>query len=95
MRPPLPEEIFSVADTQSFEKMALEIFRFQAHECPVYRQYINLLGIDPQDIDNILTDSFPARIFFQRSSYSLPPAVNRKRSFSAAAQPVCIKAGMQ
>ncbi len=40
MKPPLPEEIFSIADAHSFEKMALKIFRFQAVECPVYRQYI-------------------------------------------------------
>ena len=54
MKPPMPEEIFSVADNQSFEKLALEIFRFQANECPVYSQYINLLGIDPQEVDGIL-----------------------------------------
>jgi hypothetical protein len=64
MKPPLPEEIFSVTDAQSFEKKALEIFRFQAHECPVYRQYINLLGIDPQAIDDILNIPFlPASLF--------------------------------
>ena len=65
MRPPLPEEIFSVADTQSFEKIALKIFRFQAHECPVYRQYINLLGIDPQVIDSILQIPFLPISFFR------------------------------
>jgi hypothetical protein len=65
MRPPLPEDIFSVADTQSFEKMALEIFCFQAQECPVYRQYINLLGIDPLVVDNILKIPFLPISFFR------------------------------
>jgi len=65
MKLPLPEEIFSVADAQSFEKMALEIFRFQAHECPVYSQYINLLGIDPQDVDGILKIPFLPVSFFR------------------------------
>ncbi len=65
MRPPLTEEIFSVADNQSFEKIALEIFRFQAHECPVYRQYINLLGIDPQGVENILQIPFLPISFFR------------------------------
>jgi len=65
MKLPLPEEIFSVTDAQSFEKMALEIFRFQAHECPVYRQYINLLGIDPQEIDGILKIPFLPVSFFR------------------------------
>jgi hypothetical protein len=60
-----PEEIFSVADAQSFEKMALEIFRFQAHECPVYNQYINLLGIDPEDVDSILKIPFLPVSFFR------------------------------
>jgi hypothetical protein len=45
--------------------MALEIFRFQAHECPVYRQYINLLGIDTQDVDDILKIPFLPVSFFR------------------------------
>lgn len=65
MRPPLPEEIFSVADIQSFDKLALEIFSFQAQECPVYRQYINLLGVDPQGVDNILQIPFLPISFFR------------------------------
>jgi len=65
MKLPLPEEIFSVADAQSFEKMALEIFRFQALECPVYSQYINLPGIDPQDVDGILKIPFLPVSFFR------------------------------
>ena len=65
IKPPLPEEIFSVSDNQSFEKTALEIFRFQAHECPVYRQYISLLGIDPQNVDGILKIPFLPVSFFR------------------------------
>jgi hypothetical protein len=60
-----PEEIFRVTDTRSFEELALEIFRFQADECPVYRQYITILGIDPQDIDNILNIPFLPVSFFR------------------------------
>jgi hypothetical protein len=65
MKPPLPEEIFSVADAQSFERMALEVFRFQAHECPLYRQYIKLMGIDPHDVDGILKIPFLPVSFFR------------------------------
>ena len=65
MKLPLPEEIFSVADNQSFEKLALKIFRFQAHECPVYKQYVNLLGIDPHDVDSILKIPFLPVSFFR------------------------------
>ncbi len=64
MKLPLPEEIFSVTDAQSFEKMALEIFRFQVHECPVYRDYVNLLGIDVEGIDDIFSIPFmPISLF--------------------------------
>ena len=65
INPPLPEEIFSVADNQSFEKLALEIFRFQAQECAVYSQYINLLGINPQKVDGILKIPFLPVSFFR------------------------------
>jgi hypothetical protein len=65
MKLPLPEEIFSVADNQSFDKLALKIFRFQAHECPVYKQYVNLLGIDPHDVDSILKIPFLPVSFFR------------------------------
>ena len=60
-----PEEIFRVTDTRSFEELALEIFRFQADECPVYSQYIDLLGIDPQGVDGILKIPFLPVSFFR------------------------------
>lgn len=65
MKLPLQEEIFSIADAQSFEKMALEIFHFQAVECPVYRQYIDLMGIKPQEVDTILKIPFLPVSFFR------------------------------
>lgn len=33
-----------------FESRALDTFRFQAENCPPYRQYIELMGIDPNSI---------------------------------------------
>jgi hypothetical protein len=65
MKSPLREEIFKVADAQSFEKAALEIFRFQAAECPVYREYINLLGIVIEGIDDIFSIPFMPVSFFR------------------------------
>jgi hypothetical protein len=41
MKPTIPEEIFRIANALSFKEIALEIFRFQASECSVYRQFIN------------------------------------------------------
>jgi len=65
MKGPLPEEIFRVTDDRSFERMALEIFRFQAAGCPVYGQYIDLLGVDPEKVDSIFNIPFMPVSFFR------------------------------
>lgn len=36
-----------------FEQLALEIFRYQATENPVYRQYLNYLGVNPAKIHRV------------------------------------------
>lgn len=43
-------DIFNISDTQKFEKEALKIFRFQADKNPVYKQFVDLLRIDPSDV---------------------------------------------
>ncbi|MDF1560015.1 MAG: acyltransferase [Bacteroidales bacterium] len=65
MRRDLTEEIFRVADSQSFEKTALETFRLQAAECPVYREYLQLLGTDVGSISDILSVPFMPVSFFR------------------------------
>jgi len=65
MKAPLPEEIFKVTDDRSFEDMALEIFRFQAAGCPVYRDYISFLGINPEKINSIFSIPFMPVSFFR------------------------------
>ncbi|MRR20470.1 acyl transferase [bacterium] len=65
MKEPLTEEIFKVTDSRSFEKLALEIFRFQAAGCPVYGEYLRLLGTDPDRISNILAIPFMPISFFR------------------------------
>jgi phenylacetate-coenzyme A ligase PaaK-like adenylate-forming protein len=65
MNLPLPEEIFTVIGTHSFERRAIEIFRFQARQCPVYSQYISLLGVDAAAVDNILNIPFMPVTFFR------------------------------
>ncbi len=57
--------IFRVTDTQSFEKMALEIFRFQAAQCPVYSEYVNLLGLDIEGVDDLFSIPFMPISFFR------------------------------
>ncbi len=65
MKTPSTEEIFKVTGSQSFEKMALEIFRFQAAGCPVYSEYIHLLDTDVESVNDILSIPFMPISFFR------------------------------
>lgn len=65
MKAPLPEEVFAINDTSSFEKRALEIFRYQSAGCPVYTEYLTLLGVDPQGVSSITDIPFLPISFFR------------------------------
>ena len=65
MKALLQEEIFRVTDEKSFERMALEIFRCQAAGCPVYREYLSFLGVDPEADDSIFRIPFMPIAFFR------------------------------
>jgi hypothetical protein len=41
------EKVFAITNEQEFEAVALDIFRHQAHNCAVYREFISGLKIDP------------------------------------------------
>ncbi len=60
-----PDEIFRVSGAASFEKMALEIFRFQAAGCPVYGEYISLLRIKPEEVYSLFSIPFMPISFFR------------------------------
>lgn len=45
----LEYKIFTTEDT-GFEELALALFQFQYNQNPVYRQYVDLLGIDPYTV---------------------------------------------
>ena len=65
MKSPLREEIFRVTDDKSFEMLALEIFRFQSAGCPVYREYLGLLGVSPEKVDSLYSIPFMPISFFR------------------------------
>lgn len=46
----LVNQVFSISDKEAFEKVGLEIFRYQAENCVVYREYIQNLRIDPLEV---------------------------------------------
>jgi hypothetical protein len=53
----LEYKIFTIEDTE-FESLALEIFHFQYEQSEVYRQYVDLSGVDPFAIKNVLEIPF-------------------------------------
>ena len=56
--------IFKKGNEEEFCSLALEIFKFQAEENPVYKEYINHIGIDPYSINDIQKiPFFPIRFF--------------------------------
>src|SRR6185503_11729521 len=44
------QQVFSIKTEQEFEQAALEIFRHQAKNCIVYKEFINGLNIDPETV---------------------------------------------
>ena len=46
-------DIFHIKNANDFQNIALQIFRFQAKNNPVYKQFINHLNIDAQQIKHI------------------------------------------
>lgn len=46
------EKLFQIEE-KDFEGLALEVFQYQAHQNPVYRQYLNYLNIKPKEIDRL------------------------------------------
>jgi phenylacetate-coenzyme A ligase PaaK-like adenylate-forming protein len=57
MRQIEPDRIFGISDDKQFRELALEVFRFQAAENPVYKTYLDHLGILPGSI--ITLDEIP------------------------------------
>lgn len=64
----MKERIFNITAKEEFEKIALEIFRIQSIKCTPYRDFINLVGIDPSAINTIEKIPFlPVSLFKSHS----------------------------
>ena len=44
------ERIFSISNSQDFDQAALEVFNFQAANCPIYSDFVMNLGIHPDKV---------------------------------------------
>ncbi|MEZ3443234.1 acyltransferase [uncultured Alistipes sp.] len=64
------ERIFSIADEADFEALALETFRFQAERCAPYREYLDLLETDPDEVRSTAEiPRLPIEVFKHREVY--------------------------
>jgi phenylacetate-coenzyme A ligase PaaK-like adenylate-forming protein len=51
-----PERIFGISNEEQFQELALEVFRYQAAENPVYKAYLDHLGkthVSPKTLEEI------------------------------------------
>jgi hypothetical protein len=74
-----PTLIFQVNDNISFCNLALEIFRFQSQYNNVYKEYLNLIRIDPSKVIHINQIPFLPIEFFKTqkvvTGYKMPEKV--------------------
>jgi phenylacetate-coenzyme A ligase PaaK-like adenylate-forming protein len=59
------DRIFSIGNDEQFLELALEIFRFQADQNPVYKAYLDHLGIRPGKIETLEDIPFLPIEFFK------------------------------
>ena len=65
-----PDKIFAISTEEEFSQLALEVFRFQAQRCAPYRQYVELLGVEPSHVSRIEDIPFlPIELFKLRDVY--------------------------
>jgi len=87
LRGNLLSRIFTIRDKKEFEETALEVFRYQAAENPVFKRYLNFLKKDIGSINSI--DEIPLR-----QKKCLAPLILLNSRFRAAQLPelsqVCI-----
>ena len=65
MRGDLRELIFRISKGSEFENIALEIFRLQFLNCPVYNEYVSVLGTDINSVNSLEKIPFLPIEFFK------------------------------
>ena len=64
------DKIFAISTEEEFSQLALEVFRFQAQRCAPYRQYVELLGVEPTCVSRVEDIPFlPIELFKLRDVY--------------------------
>lgn len=60
----IQNQIFS-SQASNFEELCLQLFRLQASQVPIYKQYIKLLGLQPDSISEIYSIPYLPISFFK------------------------------
>ena len=63
----LETEIFNISSTEEFEKLALEVFRFQYENVPVYQRFCDLLKTIPSEVNSVHKIPFLPIQFFKNN----------------------------
>lgn len=61
-------KIFQNHSNSSFEKLSLEIFRFQAEKNPIYKSYLDCLGVIPNEVKQINQIPYLPIEFFKKEN---------------------------
>lgn len=65
MTNPDKQQVFSISNEQQFAETALQVFRFQAENCAVYREFIANLKVDINAVDRVEKIPFLPISFFK------------------------------
>lgn len=66
------DDIFKIANEQEFNSLCMKIFHLQAENCEVYREYLNLLGVEHFSVESIDRIPFlPIKFFKNREIATL------------------------
>lgn len=72
------DDIFGIGSDDAFARIAVETFRRQATQCPPYREYLTLIGIQPQAVHSPEQTPFlPIELFKSHDVYcgTTPPEI--------------------
>lgn len=62
----IERDLFNIQTERDFDQLALSVFFFQARNNPVYREYCQLLGIDPHEVTSVKEIPFLPIEFFKQ-----------------------------
>jgi phenylacetate-coenzyme A ligase PaaK-like adenylate-forming protein len=64
----LSKDIFTIKNLHGFEQKALEVFKYQAVHNPIYKSFIEHLGIAPTKVDRVAQIPFLPITFFKQQA---------------------------